>query len=274
MTAVPVRSLLWPLQHSGNESSLDETGAPRGTPVPQESEEEEDFLSDESEKFWVNIPGDYIFMFDPDFLENENKYKEIKQDEQKMEIIDHTETNLIALRRTIYLTIQSSLEFEECAHKLLKMQLKDEQLRFCQLNKIYMEEYIRAFNEQYETIHRLETNKLRNVAKFFAHLLYTDAIPWTVLDCINRVFIKILFQELAEFMGLPKLNERLKDPDELREHLKNAPKAIMAQQRPGASDSDSDSSDDSSSEESSSSDESSDSSEESSEEYRKERSVH
>ena len=36
--------------------------------------------------------------------------------------------------------------------------------------------------------------------------------------------------------------------DELREHLKNAPKAIMAQQRPGASDSDSDSSDDSSSE--------------------------
>ena len=36
--------------------------------------------------------------------------------------------------------------------------------------------------------------------------------------------------------------------DELREHLKNAPKVIMAQQRAGASDSDSDSSDDSSSE--------------------------
>ncbi|KAK2552304.1 Pre-mRNA-splicing factor CWC22-like protein [Acropora cervicornis] len=150
-----------------------------------------------------------VFKFDPDFLENENKYKEIKQDDQKMEIIDHTETNLIALRRTIYLTIQSSLDFEECAHKLLKMQLKDEQLpefctmvidccaqqrsyekffgllaqRFCQLNKIYMEEYIRAFNEQYETIHRLETNKLRNVAKFFAHLLYTDAIPWTHVLC-------------------------------------------------------------------------------------------
>ena len=28
----------------------------------------------------------------------------------------------------------------------------------------------------------------------------------------SRVFIKILFQELAEYMGLPKLNERLKDP--------------------------------------------------------------
>ena len=36
--------------------------------------------------------------------------------------------------------------------------------------------------------------------------------------------------------------------DELREHLKNAPKMIMAQQRTGASDSDSDSSEESSSE--------------------------
>ena len=27
----------------------------------------------------------------------------------------------------------------------------------------------------------------------------------------SRIFVKILFQELAEYMGLPKLNERLKD---------------------------------------------------------------
>ena len=39
-------------------------------------------------------------------------------------ITDKTETNLVTLRRTIYLTIQSSLDYEECAHKLLKMQLK------------------------------------------------------------------------------------------------------------------------------------------------------
>ena len=36
------------------------------------------------------------------------------------------------------------------------------------------------FSPQYESIHRLETNKLRNVAKLFAHLFYSDAIPWTV----------------------------------------------------------------------------------------------
>jgi pre-mRNA-splicing factor CWC22 len=39
-------------------------------------------------------------------------------------IIDATETNLVALRRVIYLTIQSSLDFEECVHKMLKIELK------------------------------------------------------------------------------------------------------------------------------------------------------
>ena len=46
------------------------------------------------------------------------------EEEKKTLIIDSTETNLVALRRTIYLTIQSSLDFEECAHKLVKMQMK------------------------------------------------------------------------------------------------------------------------------------------------------
>jgi pre-mRNA-splicing factor CWC22 len=41
-----------------------------------------------------------------------------------MKITDMTETNTTALRHTIYLTIMSSITFEECAHKLLKMTLK------------------------------------------------------------------------------------------------------------------------------------------------------
>ena len=49
----------------------------------------------------------------------------------------------------------------------------------------------------------------------------TNSISWAVLENIklneddttssSRVFIKILFQELSEYMGLPKLNEKLKD---------------------------------------------------------------
>lgn len=174
--------------------------------------------------------------------------EENQENTNKGVIIDNTETNLIALRRTIYLTIHSSLDFEECAHKLMKMQLKPGQemelchmfldccaeqrtyekfygllaQRFCQINKIYIGPFEQIFKDSYGTAHRLDTNRLRNISKFFAHLLFTDAISWEALDCVklneedttssSRIFVKILFQELAEYMGLGKLNERLKDP--------------------------------------------------------------
>lgn len=76
--------------------------------------------------------------------------------------------------------------------------------RFCMINKVHQENFEKCFVQQYSMIHRLETNKLRNVAKFFAHLLGTDALPWHVLAYIrlteedttssSRIFIKILFQ--------------------------------------------------------------------------------
>ena len=44
----------------------------------------------------------------------------------------------------------------------------------------FSEPFQRMFEDQYSTCHRLETNKLRNVAKFFAHLLHSDAISWEV----------------------------------------------------------------------------------------------
>ena len=56
----------------------------------------------------------------------------------------------------------------------------------------------------------------------FAHLLFSDAIGWQVMEHIriteedttssSRIFLKLLFQELAEYMTLGKLNLRLKDP--------------------------------------------------------------
>ncbi|KAM4026353.1 pre-mRNA-splicing factor CWC22 homolog [Anomaloglossus baeobatrachus] len=334
-------------------------------------------LVEEEDQFTHMLPleDDYnpedvlnVFKADPNFLENEEKYKTIKkeildegdsdsegeeggsdddsddddddeaaeeagEEGEKITIHDKTEINLVSFRRTIYLAIQSSLDFEECAHKLIKMDFPDSQTkelcnmildccaqqrtyekffgllagRFCLLKKEYMESFECIFREQYETIHRLETNKLRNVAKMFAHLLYTDSIPWSVLECINlseetttsssRIFVKIFFQELCEYMGLPKLNARLKDmtllpffqgllpmdnpkntrfainfftsiglgglTDELREHLKNAPKMIMTQKQ-NVESSDSSSSESSSSSASGSSSDSSSSDSESS----------
>jgi pre-mRNA-splicing factor CWC22 len=42
-------------------------------------------------------------------------------------IQDMTETNLVNLRKVIYLTIMNALNYEEAVHKLLKIQIKEGQ---------------------------------------------------------------------------------------------------------------------------------------------------
>ena len=42
----------------------------------------------------------------------------------KLEIIDKTEKDMVEFRKRVYLTIQSSLSYEEAAHKLLKNELR------------------------------------------------------------------------------------------------------------------------------------------------------
>ncbi|KAN0115923.1 hypothetical protein V8E52_006463 [Russula decolorans] len=267
-----------------------------------------------------------IFKFDPNYLENDEKYNGIKaeilgegsSDEEsgseegdsedddeavpeKEGIEDRTETNLVNLRRVIYLTIMNALNYEEAVHKLLKVQLKEgEEIelanmvieccsqersystfyglvseRFCKLNRVWNECYERAFESYYETIHRYETNRLRNIARLFGHLFANDAMSWAVLQVIkmneddttssSRIFVKIMMQEVTESMGLPTLKERFADAEvkalctgmfpldnpkntrfainyftsiglgalteDMREHLKNAPRLIMEQRR-------------------------------------------
>ncbi|KAF3341301.1 pre-mRNA-splicing factor CWC22 [Carex littledalei] len=272
--------------------------------------------------------------------DDDEETDEDDEEEERMKIKDETETNLVNLRRTIYLTIMSSVDFEEAGHKLLKIKLEPGQemelcimmleccsqertylryygllgQRFCMINKVHQENFEKCFVQQYSMIHRLETNKLRNVAKFFAHLLGTDALPWHVLAYIrlteedttssSRIFIKILFQELSEHLGIRLLNERLNDPtmqesfdsifpkdnpkntrfainfftsiglggitESLREYLKNMPRLIM-QQKPASESEDESgsSSDDSSGSNSSSGSESESESESDSESERK-----
>lgn len=47
--------------------------------------------------------------------------------QEKEGIEDRTETNLVNLRRIIYLTIMNALNYEEAVHKLLKVQLEEGQ---------------------------------------------------------------------------------------------------------------------------------------------------
>jgi pre-mRNA-splicing factor CWC22 len=209
-----------------------------------------------------------VFKFDPEFGQHEEEYETIKKEilgdeddeeeeveepeapeTQKQLIKDETDTNLINFRKTAYLTIMSSLDFEECGHKLLKVNIPEGYEielchmivdccsnernylkfygllaeRFCKIDELWRENFEKCFGEVYSTIHRLETNRIRNVAKLFAHLFESDAITWAILECIklteedttsaSRIFIKFLMQDTAEFYGIPKLSERLREPD-------------------------------------------------------------
>ncbi|KAF8811941.1 MIF4G-domain-containing protein [Phlegmacium glaucopus] len=216
-----------------------------------------------------------IFKFDSQYLENEDRYKSIKAEilgedsddesgsgseeedseeddevaETKEGIEDRTETNLVNLRRIIYLTIMNALNYEEAVHKLLKIQIQEGQEielvnmiieccsqersystfygligeRFCKLNRVWTDSFESAFNTYYTTIHRYETNRLRNIARFFGHLFATDSISWMVFECVrineddttssSRIFVKIMMQEMMEGMGLKTLAERFKDPE-------------------------------------------------------------
>ncbi|MCJ1376170.1 pre-mRNA-splicing factor cwc22 [Loxospora ochrophaea] len=265
-----------------------------------------------------------VFKFDAEWEEHEEAYKKLKAEilgeaegsdeddedgsddssdneeasgERALEIKDQSNTDLVNLRRTIYLTIMSSIDFEECCHKLMKVTLPPGQEpelpsmiveccsqertyskfygltgeRFAKLNRLWTELFESSFAKYFDTIHRYETNRLRNIARFFGHLLSSNAIGWHVLSIVHlneeettassRIFIKILFQDLAEALGMPKLQARLKDDllrpsydglfpmdnprntrfsinyftsigmgaitEEMREHLKNLPKPTV-----------------------------------------------
>lgn len=94
--------------------------------------------------------------------------------------------------------------------------------RFCVIGREYQAEFESLFVETYETIHRYDNNMLRNVARLFAHLFFTDALPWTAFKCVkindrdttasSRIFIKILFTDLCQYLGLPRLLKRVTHP--------------------------------------------------------------
>ncbi|KAK3296073.1 uncharacterized protein B0H64DRAFT_342132 [Chaetomium fimeti] len=213
-----------------------------------------------------------VFKFDPEWENNEAEYKRLKaeilgegsddeddedeseseseaeDEEQKaIEIKDQSNADLVNLRRTIYLTIQSSADPEEAAHKLMKLRLPPGQEpelvsmiiescaqekvylkfmgllgeRFARLNRMWMDLFEEAFMKYYSTIHRYETNKLRNIARFFGHLLASDSIGWHVFSVIHlnqeettaasRIFVRILFEDLQENMGTAKLKARMSE---------------------------------------------------------------
>lgn len=164
--------------------------------------------------------------------------------------VDMTEAELVDFQRTIYLTVNSSLSYEEWGHKLLRLMRsnpgREAELcrmiveccsqektyirgyglvaqRFCMLNRIYVSHYEDLFAQHYATIHRLDMRKIRNVANFYASVLAADVLPWTVFELVrivedettasSRIFLKILFQEISNTLGLSSSKKRFEKAD-------------------------------------------------------------
>ncbi|RFU72006.1 pre-mrna-splicing factor cwc22 [Trichoderma arundinaceum] len=193
---------------------------------------------------------------DEDDEDDEDESSEEEEDEgsKAMEIKDQSNADLVNLRRTIYLTIMSSADPEEAVHKLMKINLpagQEPELpsmiveccsqektytkffgmigeRFAKINRLWCDLFEQAFAKYYETIHRYENNKLRNIAMLFGHMFAADSLGWHCLSVIHlneeettsssRIFIKILFQHISEEMGLSKLRARMTD-ETLRPNL-------------------------------------------------------
>lgn len=212
-----------------------------------------------------------VFRFDPDFEQHEQEYQKLKaeilgeaegsddeeyetdassedegaKEEKELEIKDQTNTNLVTLRRQIYLTIMSSVDFEEACHKLMKIQIAGQEPelpsmiieccsqertyskffgllgeRFAKLNRLWTGLFEESFATYWDTCHRYEASRLRNIARFFGHLFSTDAISWSSLRIVrlteddttssSRIFLKILMQDISEALGMKQLQERFK----------------------------------------------------------------
>ncbi|CEH12961.1 spliceosome-related protein [Ceraceosorus bombacis] len=214
-----------------------------------------DFVSNEQayQEIKAEILGENSDSEGSDGSDSENEVdgdgEDGRADMEALEIQDQTATNLTNLRRTIYLTIMSSASFQEAVHKLLKLQLPEGQEselcnmiieccsqertynkfyghigeRLSKLNRVWSGCFEQCFKTYFDSIHRYETNPLRNIARFFGHLLASDSISWASFEIVHmneddttsssRIFIKILFQEMIEKLGQKKLVERFKHPD-------------------------------------------------------------
>ncbi|KAK9435995.1 cell cycle control protein (Cwf22) [Metarhizium brunneum] len=205
-------------------------------------------------KLKAEILGEGSDYEDDDEGDDESSEDEEEEETKAMEIKDQSNADLVNLRRTIYLTIMSSADPEEAVHKLMKINLpagQEPELpsmiveccsqektytkffgligeRFAKINRLWCDLFEQSFAKYYDTIHRYENNKLRNIAQLFGHMFGVDALGWHCLSVIHlnedettsssRIFIKILFQSIVEEIGLPKLRTRMAD-ETLRPNL-------------------------------------------------------
>ncbi|CAK7338828.1 unnamed protein product [Dovyalis caffra] len=172
-----------------------------------------------------------IFKPDPLFVENERRYELLKKsilgeecdeevvsdtvsdDEEEEDYEEESEDDK-----------ERNLDFEEAGHKLMKLKLEPgQEMELCNMILeccIQEGTYRRYYGLLGQRLCMISGVYQENFEKCFVQ--HKDALPWHVLAYIrltledttssSRIFIKSLFQELEQHLGLRKLNERLSDP--------------------------------------------------------------
>jgi len=90
------------------------------------------------------------------------------------------------------------------------------------MNDFIVESLEFIFMQSFPIIHFYNPNKLVNFAKFFAQLLSSDSISWTIFSIVrltesettysSKVYLKTIFNELIVHMGRDNVKERILCP--------------------------------------------------------------
>lgn len=160
-----------------------------------------------------------------------------------------TDSEEIAFKKQIYLTLKSSLSGEEATHKLLKMRIPDrdklQAVEMLERSMVQESTYSKfygsiaenllpqhrswsaafrdAFSNRLGQLEDLEPSGIRNSGKFWGHLFATGLFSSEVLEQIHiteegstpplRIFVKFMFQQLVFELGIEQLQSWLAEPD-------------------------------------------------------------
>lgn len=207
------------------------------------------------------IPTDTLeaFDYDPNYFETEEAFEKLRAkvlaenqaptpNNVSEAVRDKSEANDLQFKKKIYLVLKGSLSGDEAAHKLLKLRVNDREKdkiaeilvlacsqevtyskfygviseRLCCGHRSWQRSFRTIFRLNYVDIDNLEAKQIRNIGKFWGHLLASDYVGFEVMQYIHitedettsagRVFLKFLFQELVAELGLCALKERLEEP--------------------------------------------------------------
>ncbi|KAG7195024.1 pre-mRNA-splicing factor cwc22 [Scheffersomyces spartinae] len=181
--------------------------------------------------------------------------KEEEHQDNNNNIVDMTNAQILEHQKTVYLTMMSSMSSDEAVHKLLRLRgilntvLVDMIIRSCAQERDFTK-YVGdigdkllgvdgkwrhifrdKFDEFYANGDKFEASGIRNIGKFYGHLLSTDKLSVDDVfenvtldeehtDSAKRVMIKFIFQQMVTEIGISGVKDRFIHDIEVKEQIR------------------------------------------------------